>query len=376
MSLYEIVKNATDSKRAFDQMLTYTSRNNRYLLRVLLELSPICNFTCPFCYVRKSPKEMLEEGKHVLRFSYWKGIIDQLFEKGVMYIGFTGGECMLHPDFIDIYKYAAQKGFFIYLISNGSCLADSILDTFIKYPPTGISITVYGGTEQTYQKICGSGKYYNIVKSNLQRLSDANIPFSVQMTVSRDNVNDVTKVYELCKRLNVRFGCANTIIPCERCTEEIQENNIVSDDEYRDMMRLLHNIDNKGEVPALLSIPPKTTANGVACSAGRSSAFINHDGMMLMCVSYQEMRISTLDHSINECWNEIVKAADQIPHIEECNGCIHGSRCIQCFGAHYYDTGNFTTPSPRLCFKRKHPEEAARVEAYFAEHGVLPPAEF
>ena len=376
MSLYEVVKHSANPKRSFDGVLTYNSRNQRYLLRVLLELSPICNFTCPFCYARKSPEEMLEGGKSVLRFSYWKGILDQLFEMGVLYVGFTGGECMLHPDFIEIYEYAARKGFFIYLISNGSCLTDTILDTFKRYPPTNISVTVYGGNENTYKKICGKGEYYNKTKSNLQRLSEASIPFSVQMTVSRDNVNDVPEVYELCKQLNVHFGCGNTLISCERCTEEIQAANSVSNEEYREIMKLLHRIENKGEAPIPLPIPQKINTSGITCSAGRSSAFINHEGMMLMCVSYQEMRISTLDHSINECWNEIVKAADQIPHIEECNGCIHGARCVQCFGAHYYDTGNFTTPSPKLCFKRKHPEEAARVEAYYAEHGVLPPAEF
>ncbi len=376
MSLYEVVKKSTDPRHSFNVMLTATSRKSRYLLRALLELSPICNFSCPFCYVRKSPKEMVEEGKSVLRFSYWKGILDQLFEMGVLYIGFTGGECMLHPDFIEIYEYAAQKGFFIYLISNGSCLTDSILNTFLKYPPTSINITVYGGNEKTYQKICGKGEYYNKVKTNLQRLSEENIPFSVQMTVSRDNANDVLEVYKLCKQFNAHFGCANTLIACERCTEEIQVTNSLSDDEYRDIMRLLHSIDYEGETPAPMQIPPKTSTRGIICSAGRSSAFINHEGMMLLCVSYQEFRISTFEHSIIECWKEVVKAADQIPHIEECNGCIHGAHCVQCFGAHYYDTGDFTTPSPRLCYKRKHPEEAARVEVYFAEHGVLPPAEF
>lgn len=376
MSLYEAVKNTSDPKHSFDEILTFASRSSRYLLRVLLELSPICNFSCPFCYVRKSSQEMIEEEKSILRFSYWKKILDQLFEMGVLYVGFTGGECMLHPDFVEIYEYAAQKGFFLYLISNGSCLTDRILNTFKKYPPTNINITVYGGNERTYQKVCGKGEYFHKVKTNLLRLSEENISFSVQMTISRDNADDVLTVHELCKHLNVHFGCGSTLIACERCTEEIQATNTISDEEYRNIMRLLHRIDYKDAIPAPMPIPPKINIKGTTCSAGRSSAFINHEGMMLLCVSYQETRISTFEHSLKECWREVVKAADQIPYIEECNGCIHGSRCVQCFGAHYYDTGNFMTPSPRLCFKRKHPEEAARLEAYYAEHGVLPPAEF
>lgn len=376
MFLYESVKKSQKPKQTFDEITTFASRKNRYLLRVLLELSPICNFTCPFCYVRKTPQEMLEEGKKVLRFSYWKDILDQLFEMGVLYIGFTGGECMLHPDFVEIYEYAAYKGFFIYLISNCSCLSDHILDTFKKFPPKTINITVYGSSEKTYQKICGNGEYYNKVRTNLKRLSEENIPFAIQMTVSRDNVSDIPEIYELSKKLNVKFYCGNTLTASGRCTEEIQDANSVSDDHFRDMMRIIRRMNKKEEANAPKPIPPKTNIKGIACSAGRCSAFINHQGLMHICVGFQEIGVSTFEHSLNECWREIVQAADQIPNIEECNGCIHASRCIHCFGAHYYDTGNFTTPSPKLCFKALHPDEAARLEAYYAEYGVLPPEEY
>ena len=376
MSLYEAVKNSADRKKTFDEYLTYIARQNRYLLRTLLELSPVCNFLCPFCYARKTLGELSEEGKSILRFPFWKSILDQLSEMGVMYIGLTGGECMLHPDFLQIYEYAAQKGFFVYLISNGSCLTDDILETFKKYPPIGVNITIYGGSEETYQKISGRGEYYNIVKNNLQKLSEANVPFSIQMTVSRDNVKDVPKVFELSRHFNVRFSCANTLISCERCTKDVQAINNVSDDEYRKAMRLLHQIDNAGSTVTQLAVPKKINIKGITCSAGRSSAFINHEGEMMLCVSYQETRVSTFEHSVKECWQEIVKAADQIPQIDECNGCIHATHCIHCFGAHYYDTGKFATPSPELCFKKKHPEEAAKIEAYYEINGSLPPADF
>lgn len=376
MSLYEALKKSDNPRRSFNSMLTYKASQSRYLLHVLLELSPICNFSCPFCYVRQSPQEMLNEGKHVLRFSFWKSILDQLFEMGVMYVKFTGGECMLHPDFVEIYEYAAKKGFFVSLISNGSSLTSRILDMFKRFPPSSISITVYGGSERTYQKICGNGEYYQKVMTNLQLLSEANIPFSIQMTVSRDNINDIQKIYELSKRLNVRFSCGHILTSQGQCTEETQEANSVTDDEYEEMTRFLHRAENKGKVPSPMPVPQKSNINGIGCSAGRSIAFINHEGMMYLCVSYQENGISTFEHSLKECWREIVEAADQIPHIEECDGCIHFARCTPCFGAHYYDTGNFTTPSPKICFKRKHPEKAARIEAYYAEHGVLPPWDY
>ena len=300
MSLYDTIKISDNPQRSFEEIITFKSRDNRYLLQVLLELSPICNFTCPFCYVRKTPKELLDQGKSILRFSYWKDILDQLFDMGVMYVGFTGGECMLHPDFVEIYEYAAQKGFFLSMITNGSCLTDRILDAFKKYSPVKISITIYGGSETTYQKVCGNGDYFNRVMTNLHRLSEAKIPFSLQMTVSRDNVRDIPKVYEFGKRFNVHLSFGHTLIACERCTKEIQEANRASDDEYREMMKILHRIDNIGVNASPMPVPPKINTNGVACSAGRSNAFINHEGLMQLCVSYHETTISTFEHTIKE----------------------------------------------------------------------------
>ena len=380
MSLYDLLADKKNNAQALASSYTFeiamNARRKRHLYSVLLELSPICNFRCPFCYARKTPDELRQEGIEILRFQDWKSVLDQLWELGVINVGFTGGECMLHPDFVDIYNYAITKGFLVGMISNLSALNEEILKAFVAHKPRNISVTVYGGSEETYQKICGNKAYYKKVLENIERLAAEKIRFALQMTVSKDNYQDLAAVYALSKKYNVPFHFNVSFLRIRRCTKEIQEENTVDEKTVRRTVKQLDEYYGTQHVRDNTIIPkPEKNTIGVNCAAGRSNAFINSKGFMQPCVSLDGVSISTLDHSIDQCWQYIVSECDKIPMISECNGCIHWGRCHHCFAMHYADTKKYDEPSPLLCFKKLHPEEAKRIEAYFVKYGKLPPIE-
>lgn len=376
-SLYEAIKQAKNPADAYRFTLSMLTRKKRVLNSVLIELTPVCNFRCPFCYARKTSEEIKVEGAKVQRFDYWKGIFNRLAEKKVMTIGFTGGECMLHQDFADIYRYAVTHGFIIGMISNCSCLTDEILDLFTQYPPKNISVTVYGASQETYQRVCGKAEYFDTVMRNLRRLKEHRIPFTIQTTVSKDNVEDLPAIQAISRELGVQYMFSEALTAFKQCSTNAAVAN--SADETR-INEITQRIDRETDLKLIrrhgeIDAPKVQLTKGVGCSAGRNSAFINYRGCMEPCVNYDGISVSLDEHTVDEAWNMIVAHCDEIPYIEECNGCIHWNRCRHCFALHYHDTHDFTKPSPRFCFKRLHPEEAARIEAYYAEHGKLPPFE-
>jgi MoaA/NifB/PqqE/SkfB family radical SAM enzyme len=380
MSLYDLLVDKKNNEQALTSSyffeLSMNARRKRYLYSILLELSPICNFKCPFCYVRKTPEEMQREGAEIIRFQDWKRLLDQLSQLGVINVGFTGGECMLHPDFVDIYNYAISKGFLVSMITNLSALTEEKLKAFVAHKPKIINVTLYGGSEDTYQRICGKKAYFKRVLENLDLLSAEKIPFSLQMTISKDNYQDLAAVYAISKKHNVPFHYNVSFFRIRQCTKEIQEENLVDDKIITNAIKQLDEYYETKQIRNIDMIPkPVKNTIGVNCAAGRSNAFISHRGFMQPCVSFDAISISTFDHSIDQCWKYIVSECDKIPMISECNGCIHWGRCQHCFAMHYADTETFDKPSPLLCFKRLHPEEAKRIEMYFAEHGKLPQVE-
>ena len=103
--------------------------NNRKPFSVLFELTSGCNMNCIHCYLQNmhSPEQLTYE--QVL------SIIDILYEKGILFLTFTGGEILTRSDFIDIYLYAKKKGFLVELFTNGYLFTDEIIDVLKKYPP-------------------------------------------------------------------------------------------------------------------------------------------------------------------------------------------------------------------------------------------------
>ena len=53
-------------------------------------------------------------------------ILDQLAEMGTLKVTFSGGECLLHPDFIPILRHARQNDFSISVLSDLTLLNDEI----------------------------------------------------------------------------------------------------------------------------------------------------------------------------------------------------------------------------------------------------------
>ena len=97
---------------------------------VHLELSPLCNYRCKFCFQQN---EEHFRGMNFMSLDLFKTLIDQL-EGNVPYITFSNrGEPTMNPNFIKMMEYCRGKFLDIKLNTNGSLLTkkkiEAILDT-------------------------------------------------------------------------------------------------------------------------------------------------------------------------------------------------------------------------------------------------------
>ena len=131
-TLFDILQQADDKQNALSEYLKNLTSMKRIPHAVSLELTPICNLNCEICYIKRTQQEVIDSGSHVMSFSEWKYYIDGLNAIGVYNFTLTGGECMLHPDFIKIYEYIYDLGKKMALITNGTCLNEKILHCLRK----------------------------------------------------------------------------------------------------------------------------------------------------------------------------------------------------------------------------------------------------
>ena len=94
--------------------------SNFHLRRPLIvwfEVTRACDLRCTHCYIdagRKRPGEM--STREVF------AVLDDLAALGAFSIVFAGGEPYLRPDFPEILNHAAQLGFVIAVVTNGTFL--------------------------------------------------------------------------------------------------------------------------------------------------------------------------------------------------------------------------------------------------------------
>jgi radical SAM protein with 4Fe4S-binding SPASM domain len=95
-----------------------------------------CNMECHYCYSRgkRIPGMTMETGKRV---------VDWLESIGCKVLAYMGGEPLVRKDFIiELTRYATDKGFFVYLPTNGLLLDEEFIDEIGKAKVATINLAV------------------------------------------------------------------------------------------------------------------------------------------------------------------------------------------------------------------------------------------
>ncbi len=98
--------------------------DNRYFPGVHWSITGKCNYNCKHCFMAKD---------NAYSMSYftrdeWMKTLDELDKCGVQFFTITGGEPLLHPDFLDIVREIKRRGMTLdHIDTNGALLTEDIL---------------------------------------------------------------------------------------------------------------------------------------------------------------------------------------------------------------------------------------------------------
>ena len=63
---------------------------NKIPLGASFELSPVCNFACKMCYLRKTAAQVKAEGKRIRDWTEWLALAEACRKEGTLYLLLTG----------------------------------------------------------------------------------------------------------------------------------------------------------------------------------------------------------------------------------------------------------------------------------------------
>ena len=307
-----------------------------------IEITPFCNFHCVHCYLQNS------NCSRCLSSDELKQILDILYEAGILFVYFTGGEILTRKDFLDVYLYAKKKGFIIELLTNISLLDSEIVNVFLQYPPATISISIYGASEETYQRVTRSSGNYQKVMNALQLLTDAQLHFEIKFIGLKSNLCDFQAVEQLSRKYNVDFKHSFELFPTLN-GDVIPFEYMLSPEQIVDFEKQYSITTNRWAsrcFPTVPSIGEKL----FACDIAQSSFIIDCEGYMEPCNKLRLKKYKLLDLGYHEIWDTFSQFKQmEAPESFQCLSCDYRAICTPCPAENLLTNGRFDKPAEHMC---------------------------
>jgi selenobiotic family peptide radical SAM maturase len=175
----------TDSPHALDAYLSAD------IFTLQWHITQACDLHCKHCYDRSARVSM--------PFHSAVGILDDFYRFcRIMHVRgqvtFTGGNPLLYPDFIDIYRKTSERGFGIAILGNPTAVEK--IETLVAIEkPLYFQISLEG-LEDHNDTIRGQGHFKRSL-AFLEALRHLGIYTMVMLTLTRDNIDQVLPLAEM-----------------------------------------------------------------------------------------------------------------------------------------------------------------------------------
>jgi len=136
-----------------------------------------CNLRCKGCYAGGYSKE------DDLPFERIDRLIDEAKELGMYFFTFSGGECFVRPDLLDLWE--KHKDCYFQVYTNGTLLDEATVKRLVRMGNVAPMVSVEGSREETDMRR-GRGMYDRVMET-FGRLSEAGLLYGFSATCTRSS---------------------------------------------------------------------------------------------------------------------------------------------------------------------------------------------
>lgn len=313
------------------------------------ELTPRCNMNCRMCYIRMSEEEMRSRGREITARE-WIEMGRQCVDKGMLFLLFTGGEPFLRTDFQEIYTEISRMGIVASINSNATLVDEQIVRWLAKQSPSRVNVTLYGGTNETYGRLCRNPQGFDQAVAGILRMQDAGIPVYLNASFTRANAADMDAIYEFAAKHDLKVRATSYMFPPMRSVKDGKIDADMDDvrfspEEAGEMMAraLRCKIGAEeycmraeaaragiAEIPDLDEDCGRSPDEQMGCSAGKSAFWITWDGRMTPCGMMNTPVTHPFEIGFAKAWDELYHRTDKIFLPPSCKECTMRGACMVC----------------------------------------------
>ncbi len=323
-------------------------KKNPQIFSFQFELTSRCNERCRHCYLPGS------RNFHDLETDLVFDILDQLAEMGTLHVTFSGGECLLHKDFIKILQHAREKDFSISVLSNLTLLNDEIISALKEANIDLLQASVYSMDSGEHDYITQlEGSHAKTIKS-LEKLIAADVPVQISCPTMRKTYKSYQKVLDWAYKHGIK-GYTDYIMMARTDNSTDNLENRLTLDETESLLKNIINFDI--EYRAILDSsekPAPLNPEEHICGAGLDSMCVAADGEFYPCSGFQGYPLGNAhEKTVADVWNnsEPLKKLRNVKwkDFPKCMACEAKSYCAMCMVRNMNETSSIFEVSQHFC---------------------------
>ena len=308
------------NKRTFGQ--------NDYLRSLHIEIANECNERCVHCYI---PHELKTK---VIDTELFYRIVEEGRSMNIINVTLSGGEPLLHKDFINFLVKCRELDLSVNVLSNLTLLTDEIIEEMKKNPLLCVQTSIYSMDPSIHDSITKVKGSFIKTKENLLKLKKAHIPLQISCPIMKQNKDTFRDVIAFGDENGITVATDYVIFASydhSNCNlinrlsldEIAQAFDKQASGEYIDYME-----KEAAEKKALSAQDP-------ICSICRYYLCISAEGNVFPCIGWQSNVIGDLNiQSLKEIWETSDKIKElrkvKLQDFSQCVNCVDRGYCNVC----------------------------------------------
>lgn len=355
-----------------------SSRGDQLLRLLFWESTIKCNLSCAHCRRLESD----EAADKDLSTAQAQDLIGQLAQLGkaqsaMPVLVFSGGEPLCRDDLFELVVHARQAGIVPALATNGTLIDAPIAERIRDSGIARVAVSLDGATADVHDKLRRLPGSFESALEGIRRLREKNVPFQINMTLTRHNADQLEAAYELAEALGAVAVHIFMLVPVG-CGRVLAETDMLSAGQYEQKMLEICRLDGLSRLQIKVTCGPhyqrvirqqglyqvRVSAeqpDGVipgghthpaaskGCLAGLGILFVGHQGDVFPC-GYLPIKCGNiLERKLLDIWyssEDLARLRDANRLEGKCGLCGYRQVCGGCRARAYAATGNYMAEEP------------------------------